>query len=184
MIRESDPPSVEDAHTARADMRVLPRCPRGARLGAPSASRASSVTVAAMSGSESSTSELNPCAMWLWCRSCDARYCGRERYPASSTSGRVLERQTLSVFDRSRVGRGATGDVPSRARSPPARCPRSPRLHCIRGDPGEAGKTARPRPPGRTAPGPGFPNAVQRDLTRKNYYPRPPAERCTYDIDS
>ena len=94
MIRESDPPSVEDAHTARADMRVLPRCPRGARLGAPSASRASSVTVAAMSGSESSTSELNPCAMWLWCRSCDARYCGRARYPASSTSGRVLERQT------------------------------------------------------------------------------------------
>ena len=48
----------------------------------------------AMSGSESSTSELNPCAMWLWCRSCDARYCGRARYPASSTSGRVLERQT------------------------------------------------------------------------------------------
>ena len=55
----------------------------------------------AMSGSESSTSELNPCAMWLWCRSCDARYCGRARYPASSTSGRVSRGATdssLSVF--------------------------------------------------------------------------------------
>ena len=122
MIRESDPPSVEDAHTARADTRVLPRCPRGARLGAPSASRASSVTVAAMSGSESSTSELNPCAMWLWCRSCDARYCGRERgtprplRPVVCWSDRLsVFHVSVSIFDRSRVGRGATGDVPSRA---------------------------------------------------------------------
>ena len=164
MIRESDPPSVEDAHTARADTRVLPRCPRGARLGAPSASRASSVTVAAMSGSESSTSELNPCAMWLWCRSCDARYCGRARYPASSTSGRVLERQTQVFqslyFDRSRVGRGATGDVPSRAIPAGTVSPVASAIHGTRGP--EAGRIYRPagngpgppERPRRRAPGP------------------------------